>query len=114
MLGVEIISPYPQGENKMKKITGFLVLMGTVATLSACSNGLPTCYDELNECGRDTAYTEERTVKANRKKAPAPEPVPAPVVAPAPAPEPAPAPAPVVVDAPVMRSAEPMIQHIAK
>lgn len=96
----------------MKKLTGLLLLSGSVLSLSACG-GIPSCYDELNECGRDTAYTEERTVKANRKAAPAP----APVVAetPAPAPAPTPAPAPVVVDdTPVMTSAEPMVKHISK
>jgi len=97
----------------MKKLTGILLLSGSVLSLSACG-AIPTCYDELDECGRDTAYTEERTVKANRMPAPAPAPEPVAVVT-KPAPAPAPAPAPVVVDdTPVMRSAEPQFTQISK
>lgn len=95
----------------MKKLTGILLLSGSVLSLSACG-GIPTCYDELDECGRDTAYTEERTVKANRTPAPAPAPEPVVIIE---TPAPAPAPAPVVIDdTPVMRSAEPMVEHISK
>jgi hypothetical protein len=98
----------------MKKLLGLSLVLAATTSLSACG-GIPTCYDELNECGRDTAYTEERTIKANRYKtvAPAPEPV---VVSPPPAPAPvvvAPPPPP-PVDTQVMRSAEPMVQTISK
>lgn len=100
----------------MTKLTGFILMAGTALSLSACSMTLPNCNDELNECGRDTAYTEERTVKANRKKAvvmPTPEPVFMPE--PAPEPEPEPAPVPVVIDdTPVMQSAEPQFTQISK
>lgn len=107
----------------MKKISGIFLVSIAAISLSACSWELPTCYDELDECGRDGAYTEERTAKAGKKKVmvkPRPEPVvmaqPEPAPAPA-APEPpaAPAPEPIVVDdTPVMRSAEPHFQHISK
>ena len=89
-------------------------------TLSACGGwSLPTCSDELDECNRGGAYTEERTVEAGRKRSyvqpvPEPAPMPAPQPAPAPAPEPAPAPAPVVDDTPVMQSAEPQFTTISK
>lgn len=101
----------------MKKLIGLFLLTGVAASLSACSMSLPTCNDELNECGRDSAYTEERTAKAKHKMpAPAPMPAPEPIPAPEPVVEaPKPAPAPVVVDdTPVMRSAEPMVQHVSK
>ena len=73
--------------------------------------------DSLDECKQGGAYTEERTVKSNKKvmmEAPAPV-----VAAPAPAPVAAPAPvmvkpAPVVNDTPVMRSAEPQFTQISK
>ncbi|HPD83612.1 MAG TPA: hypothetical protein PLK85_07340, partial [Alphaproteobacteria bacterium] len=64
---------------------------------------------------RGSAYTEERTVQANNKKAyvqpaPAPEPAPEPVVQ---APPP-PAPEPVIDDTPIMQSAEPQFTTISK
>lgn len=112
----------------MKKISGFLVTVTAVAALSACSWELPQCHDELDKCGRDTAYTEERTAKAGKRMAvkPRPEPVvqapqPAPEPAPAPAPEPEPVvhvqpdpPPPLPADHDMMGSAEPMVQHISK
>lgn len=98
----------------MKKILGLSLLAATTLSLSACG-GIPKCYDELNECGRDTAYTEERTVMAN-KRMPAPAPMPAPEPAPVAAPAPAPAPvaAPVIDDTPIMRTAEPQFTQISK
>lgn len=102
----------------MKKLLGLILLSGTAVSLSACSMSLPKCYDELNECGRDTAFTEERTAKAGKKPAPKmemPEPAPMPVAEPAPMPEPEPAPAPVVIDdTPVMQSAEPQFTQVSK
>jgi hypothetical protein len=101
----------------MKKLLGLGVLVAATASLSACG-GLAQCKDELDECDRGGAYTEERTAQAERKVMAAPAPAPA-VVAPAPAPapvvvSPAPAPAPVINDAPVMRSAEPQFTTISK
>ena len=107
----------------MKKFSGLLLVTCAAASLSACSWTLPTCYDELNECGRDSAYTEERTAKAGKKPAPrpAPEPViqatprPEPMPEPMPEPPPPPAPEPVVIDdSAVMQDAEPMVKHISK
>ncbi len=98
----------------MKKILGLAVLMASVTSLTACG-GLPTCNDELDNCNRDAAYTEERTAKARQKivvatPVPVIEEVEAPVIE-----KPEPAPVPVVIDdAPVMQSAEPMVQHISK
>lgn len=96
------------------KIAAFALVSSSVLALSAC-NGLPTCNDELDECNRGSAYTEERTVQANKKKAyvqpaPAPEPAPEPVVQ---APPP-PAPEPVIDDTPIMQSAEPQFTTISK
>lgn len=96
------------------KISAFALIGVSATLLSACGGfSLPTCNDELDECDRGGAYTEERTVQANKKKAfvqPAPAPAPAPVaVAPAPAPAPAP-----VQDTQVMRSAEPQFTQITK
>ncbi len=99
----------------MKKLLSLLLVAGSAASLTACG-GVPTCKDELNECDRGGAYTEERTTQAGRYKtvlntqpAPAPEPVkvvtqPAPVVV-----KPAP-----VVDTQIMRSAEPEFKQISK
>lgn len=107
----------------MKKLIGFLLTTGAAVSLSACSWTLPQCNDELNECGRDSAYTEERTAKAGAKPKPAPIPEPvviqaAPPPAPVPEPEPEPVapppPPPPVVDTQVMQDAEPMIEHISK
>ena len=99
----------------MKKLLGLIVLLGTTASLSACGS-LPACHDELDECNRGSAYTEERTATGPVKvaapaPAPAPEPMPAPVAKPAPAPAPAPAP---IVDTQVIRSAEPQFTTISK
>ena len=102
----------------MKKLLALSLLAGTALSLSACG-GLPACNDELNECDRGGAYTEERTTQAGRYKTvlnaqPAPAPQPAPVAKPAPAPAPVyrePAP---VVDTKVMRSAEPQFKQISK
>lgn len=98
----------------MKKILGLLVLVGSTATLSACG-GIPPCNQELNECNRGGAYTEERTVQANKRVVMA-EPAPVIIeekVVVEPAPEPAPAPI-VIDDTPVMRSAEPQFDQISK
>lgn len=96
----------------MKKILGLTVLLGSVATLSACGT-LPDCKQELDECNRGGAYTEERTVKATPRVAPAPVVVQETViVVEEPAPEPAPA--PVIVDVPVIQSAEPQFTQISK
>lgn len=99
----------------MKKSNGLLILAATIS-LSACSWELPTCNDELNECGRDSAYTEERTVKANRNRVPPP--MPEPVVMPEPEPEPVaviePEPEPVIVDTQIMTTAEPEFTQISK
>lgn len=102
----------------MKKSTGLLILAATIS-LSACSWTLPECYDELNECGRDSAFTEERTVKANRNRVPPPMPEPAPMPEPEPVavvepPPPPPPPEPVIVDTQVMTSAEPEFTQISK
>ena len=101
----------------MKKFLGLMAVLVATSAISACSMSLPTCHDELNECGRDAAYTEERTAQANKKRKnfakkkemPAVKPMPKAEPAPAPQPEPEP-----VVDTQVMRSAEPMVQHISK
>lgn len=111
----------------MKKFLGLLLVAGTAATLSACSNfSLPACNEDLDDCNRSGAYTEERTVPAGTRVATTPvvvAPAPAPVMvkAPTPAPAPvivqAPAPAParvIIDDTPVMRSAEPHFTHITK
>lgn len=102
----------------MKKTLALLLVAGSTLGLSACG-ALPKCNDELDNCSRGGAYSEERTVETGRYKTvlnKAPAPAPAPVaVAPAPAPTPAPAPAPVVIDdTPVMRSAEPEFKQISK
>jgi hypothetical protein len=92
----------------MKKM---LAISLACVSLSACANGIPTCNNsDLDGCGRNTAYTEERTFIGGPKPAPAPAPVPvaapAPAPAPVPAPAPAPAPAPVPDDAPIMKKAD--------
>ena len=102
----------------MKKILVLLLVTGSALSLSACG-GIPSCNDELDECNRGGAYTEERTSQAGRYKtvlnkqpepAPAPPPPPpAPVAAPPPPPPPAP-----VVDTQIMRSAEPEFRQISK
>lgn len=98
----------------MKKILGFGVLLASVTTLSACG-GLPTCNDELDECDRGGAYTEERTAQASKRVMVEPAPMPAPTPAPVVEPVPAPAPAPVVIDdTPVMTTAEPQFNQISK
>ncbi len=110
----------------MKKFLGLLLIAGTAATLSACSGfSLPACNDELDECDRGGAYTEERTVQAGTRapvmrpaapvvvQAPAPAPAPAPVITQAPVRQPAPARV-IIDDTPVMRSAEPQFTHITK
>ena len=106
----------------MKKILGLGLVLGSVATLSAC-NGIPECNEELDECSRGGAYTEERTAQADKKMVveppPAPAPAPEPVVIetpppPAPEPVPEPAPEPVIDDTPVMTDAEPQFKQISK
>lgn len=100
----------------MKKLFGLALLLGTTLSLTACG-GLPTCNQELDECDRGGPYTEERTVQATPKRAPAPAPV---VTIPEPTPVMVkeeviePAPAPVVVDTQIMRSAEPEFTQISK
>lgn len=101
----------------IKKILGLSILVAATASLSACGT-LPQCNDELDNCNRDAAYTEERTARAKPKmevvvEAPKAAPVaekieaqPAPVKA-----EPKPAP---VADAHVMQSAEPQFTHVSK
>ncbi len=97
----------------MKRFLTVTALAGTLA-LGACSGmSLPECSSsDLDGCGRDMAYTEERTAPVgNRAPAPAPEPV---VVAPEPQPEPEPMPepepvaepAPEPVDTQIMRQAD--------
>ena len=86
------------------KIAAFALISTATIALSACGN-LPTCNDELDNCDRNGAYSEERTVQANRRM---PEPAVVVVVEPAPVPE------PVIDDAPVMKSAEPQFTHISK
>lgn len=104
----------------MKKTLALLLVAGSTLSLSACG-GIPTCHDELNECNRGGAYTEERTSQAGRyktvlnKKQPAPQPAPAPApVRVEPAPAPAPAPEPVIIDTQIMRDAEPEFKQISK
>jgi len=96
------------------KIAAFALISTATIALSACGN-LPTCNDELDNCDRNGAYSEERTVQANRRM---PEPAVVVVVEPEPAVvvvvEPAPVPEPVIDDAPVMKSAEPQFTHISK
>ena len=97
------------------KIAAFALISTATIALSACGS-LPTCNDELDNCDRNGAYSEERTVQANRR-APAPAPMPEPAPAPEPvavAPAPAPVPEPVIDDTPVMKSAEPQFTHVSK
>lgn len=102
----------------MKRILTLTALLGTVS-LASCS-GLPECSSsDLDGCGRDMAYTEERTVPAGQHVAaaePAASETMAPMEAeetaiepmpePEPVTEPAPAPAPEPVDTQVMRQAD--------
>lgn len=98
------------------KFSALALAAFAVVALSACGGwSLPTCNEELDECNRGGAYTEERTVQAGKKRAYVqPAPAPAPMPAPEPIPEPVPAPAPVVDDTPVMQSAEPQFTTISK
>ncbi len=101
----------------MKKVFIMLLTIGVSSLLVACGS-LPTCHDELDNCNRDAAYTEERTVRTHTKRA-AVEPAPVVMKAtPAPAPKAVvPTPAPVkapIVNAPIMQSAEPQFKHISK
>lgn len=94
------------------KFSAFALMTAATVAVSACG-GIPTCNDELDECSRGGAYTEERTAQAGRVKAyvqPAPVVEETVVVVE----EPAPAPAPVVDDTPVMQSAEPQFTQISK
>ena len=97
------------------KFYSTLLTLGAVSALAACG-GIPDCDDNLDECNRGGAFTEERTAQADKKAVIV---APAPVVAPAPAPvvvapPPAPMPAPVIDDTPVMTTAEPQFQQISK
>lgn len=103
------------------KFSGLVITMSASVLLAACNTALPPCHDELNECGHDSAYTEERTVKENRKMAskpmPAVMPASEPVAMPETAPEPEPAPVITeepVVDTQVMQSADPKFNQISK
>lgn len=108
----------------MKKLLGLATILGATAALGACSSGYD-CNDELDNCSRGGAYTEERTATAPEKvmapapapapvAAPAPQPAPAPVVVKQPEPAPAPAPEPVIDDTPMMTSAEEQFTTISK
>lgn len=81
----------------MKKLLSSTLVLSSAVLLAACSGTTDCVTDELDGCGRGSAYTEERTILSGaRKPAPAPAPVAEPAyTAPAPAPTPAPAPAPV-------------------
>lgn len=96
----------------MRKFLGLSILVLTSATLTACSMDIPTCNDELNNCDRGAAYTEERTVKASPKivvAKPAPAPAPTTVIEPAPTPV-----LESVIDVKIMQSAEPKFTHVSK
>ncbi|MEM6811401.1 MAG: hypothetical protein AAF549_02930 [Pseudomonadota bacterium] len=102
----------------MKTVLSLFLVSFTAFSLSACG-GIAPCNDELDNCSRGGAFSEERTAKAapKPKPAPAPEPVvvkkpkPAPVVVERPAPQPAPT---IVDDTPVMQSAEPQFTTVSK
>lgn len=98
----------------MKKIFLLSAVCVAVVSLGACGS-IPACHDELDECDRGGAYTEERTVGIKpRVVMVEPEPMPEPepvVVEPEPMPEPEPAP---IQDVQIMRSAEPQFKQIAK
>ncbi|MEM6781609.1 MAG: hypothetical protein AAF569_07075 [Pseudomonadota bacterium] len=72
-----------------------IAIVGFASILVSACGSVPECTsDELENCGRGSAYAEERTVLFER-------PEPAPVVVetpPAPAPTPEPAPAPAVIE----------------
>jgi len=103
----------------MKKI---LLLPIVLFSLSACGAfSIPQCVDELDNCSRGGAYTEERTARGVQRVqivqtpimpeiVPMPEPVAQPVVEPVPE---------AVYEAPsierrIMRSAEPQFKQITK
>jgi len=92
----------------MTKVFALTSTVAMAALLTACSGmSIPECQaDKLDECGRNTAYTEERTVPAGVYVAPEPAPVvyEAPVVV-------EPEPEPVMIPAkpePIKETAEPM------
>lgn len=100
----------------MKKILAALLVTGSALSLSACG-GIPKCNDELNECGRDTAYTEERTVKGDMYRTvlnKQPEPAPVIVEERKVVVETTPPPPPPVVDTKIMTTAEPQFKQISK
>ena len=98
----------------MKKIFSTLCVAFGALTLTACMD-IPACNDaDLDGCGRNSAYTEERTVgimghrqPAQEEPAPAPmpEPVAEPVVEEEP-PDPVMAPPPEPVDTQFMQEAD--------
>lgn len=97
----------------MKKIFSILCVSFGALTLTACMD-IPACNDaDLDGCGRNSAYTEERTVgimghqPAPEESAPAPMPerVAEPVVEEEP-PEPVMAPPPEPVDTQIMQQAD--------
>ncbi len=94
------------------KFSAFALIAMTTLALSACGS-IPPCNDELDECSRGGAYTEERTVEAG-KRMPAPAPEPEVVIVEKEVIVEVPAPAPVVDDTPVMQSAEPQFTQISK
>lgn len=82
----------------MKRFLTLAALIGGVSALSACSM-MPECSSsELDGCGRDMAYTEERTVPIGQhpvvveeeEVVVVEEPAPEPIVEPEPMPEPEP------------------------
>ncbi|MEM9470030.1 MAG: hypothetical protein AAF988_07685 [Pseudomonadota bacterium] len=77
-----------------------------VLSLSACGT-IPACDNELDNCNRGGAFSEERTVLATPKVIAEPAPTPVEAVAPAPAPAPA-------EEKIMMQSAEPQFNQIAK
>ena len=103
----------------MKKFFGLSVIAMAAMTLSACNMSLPTCGEELDNCGRGSAYTEERTARATPKKVVVRAPEPAPVMIETTTQVQEPEPMPVVepepvVDTQVMQSAEPQFKQISK
>ena len=107
----------------MKKLLTLTMAVGISAFASAC-NSVPECMDELDNCNRNAAYTEERTAPVHTVAQPAPETTPVvaeqePLVEETVTvevkPEPAPAPTPEPVEQkPVMTSAEPQFKQISK
>ena len=93
----------------MKKFLATLFVTCGALTLSGCANGIPECNNAtLDNCGRNSAYTEERTIGV---MGPRPAPAPEPVMAPEPVPEPVveappPEPAPEPVDTQIMQKAD--------